>query len=97
MHQMTTSKDRRANPRQSTLKKAIIEFSGAAKTAASSCTDWNVSEVGACIGVICQRDIPDQFNLVMPNDHSRRACRVVWRKQKQNRISIRLGVAFQFQ
>jgi hypothetical protein len=81
----------RAKPRQSALSKAVIEFSGAA----TSCTVWNVSEIGACIGIICQRTIPDHFNLIIPRDRSRHTCRVIWRKHKQSRISIRLGVAFQ--
>ena len=99
MHQEITSRGSRANPRQPALKKAVIEFNGAAGAVATSCTVRNLSETGACIGAIAPPGIPDHFDLVMPNDDSRRACRVVWRKSKQNqtqnRTSIQLGVAFQ--
>jgi hypothetical protein len=82
----------RANPRQRVLKKGVIEFNGAADI---SCTVWNVSKSGACVAVISPPGIPDYFDLVMLSDYSRRACRVAWRKLKQDRTSIWLGVVFQ--
>ena len=87
--------DRRTAPRQQALIKAIIEAGGVARAVVTSCTVWNIPAIGACVGVICQHNIPDQFNLIIPKDNSRHTCRVIWRKQKQNRISLRLGVTFQ--
>ena len=82
----------RANPRQRVLKKAAIEFNGETGAVSINCTVWNISKTGACLSVISSPGIPDFFDLVMPSDYSRRACRVVWRKLKKNRTSIWLGV-----
>jgi hypothetical protein len=48
----------------------------------------NVSETGAALEVVTPLYIPDRFTLFVQSDQTKRACRVVWRKQK------RIGVTF---
>lgn len=83
----------RGTARERLLKKGVIEFAGAVGTTNVNCTVWNISEAGARLTIITPPGIPDYFDLVM--DHSRRACRVVWRRLKRDRTSIQLGVAFE--
>ena len=89
----TAMAERRINPRERALKKAVIEFQGTAGAAAISCTVWNISKAGACLTVISEPVIPDYFDLVMSG--ARRPCRVMWRKSKQKGASTWLGVDFQ--
>jgi hypothetical protein len=76
---------RRSAQRRRILKAGSIEFGGGA----FDCTVRNLSDTGAALQVITPLFIPDRFLLVVRADHWKRACHVVWRKQK------RLGVAFE--
>jgi hypothetical protein len=70
--------------RRRVLKAGSIEFGGGE----FECTIRNVSETGAALEVITPLYIPDRFTLVVQSEESKRACRVIWRKQK------RIGVTF---
>jgi PilZ domain len=70
--------------RRRVLKAGSIEFGGGE----FECTIRNVSETGAALEVITPLYIPDRFTLVVRSEESKRACRVIWRKQK------RIGVTF---
>jgi hypothetical protein len=66
------------------LKAGSIEFGGGE----FECTIRNVSETGAALEVMTPLYIPDRFTLVVQSEQSKRACRVIWRKQR------RIGVTF---
>jgi hypothetical protein len=70
--------------RRRVLKAGSIEFGGEE----FECTIRNVSETGAALEVMTPLYIPDRFTLVVQSEQSKRACRVIWRKQK------RIGVTF---
>jgi hypothetical protein len=70
--------------RRRVLKAGSIEFGGGE----FECTIRNLSETGAALEVMTPLYIPDRFTLVFQSEESKRACRVVWRKQK------RIGVTF---
>lgn len=74
----------RAALRHRVLKSGSIEFHGGV----IDCLIRNISETGAALEVASPVGIPETFNLVISGDHSRRACKVAWRKDK------RIGVAF---
>ena len=76
--------EHRSAPRHRVLKAGTIEFRGAG----IDCTVRNLSETGAALEVASPLGIPAEFDLVVMAEHSRRHCRVVWRKEK------RIGVAF---
>jgi len=77
--------DRRAAPRIRTLKGAKIIWPNGAPV---SCVVRNLSESGASLEAYAPV-LQNTFDLVFDLDHSRRSCRVVWRKEP------RLGVKFQ--
>jgi hypothetical protein len=52
------------------------------------CTVRNLSPLGACLQVASTLGIPERFDVLFDADHSVRACRVVWHKERQ------LGVEF---
>lgn len=74
----------RAALRHRVLKSGSIEFNGGV----IDCLVRNISETGAALEVASPLGIPETFNLVISGDHSSRACKVAWRKDK------RIGVAF---
>ena len=74
----------RAALRHRVLKSGSIEFHGGV----IDCLVRNISETGAALEVASPLGIPETFNLVISGDHSSRACKVAWRKDK------RIGVAF---
>jgi hypothetical protein len=76
--------DKRANPRHHVLKTGTIEFGGAT----IDCSVRNVSHAGAALNVASPVGIPENFNLIVPSDKLRFACRVIYRKEK------RIGIAF---
>ena len=76
--------DKRAAPRQRTLKAGTIEFRGGG----IDCTVRNLSETGAALEVVSPLGIPDQFNLVLTGDHSRFSCRVVWRTESRTGVTF---------
>jgi hypothetical protein len=75
----------RIAPRRRVFKAGSIQCGGGA----IDCTVRNLSETGAALEVVTPLFIPDRFTLFVQADHSKRACRVVWRKEK------RMGVKFE--
>jgi hypothetical protein len=75
----------RIAPRHRVMKPAKIEYGGI-KT---PCTIRDLSVTGAALEVSELGKIPATFNLIMPEDRLKLACRVVWRRD------YRLGVAFE--
>lgn len=77
--------ERRKVQRRKTLKAGLISFNRAGGV---DCRVRNLSLSGACLEVVSQMGIPDDFVLVVDVDHMRAPCHVVWR------TANRLGVAF---
>jgi hypothetical protein len=77
--------ERRKLPRHRTLKAGLIAFNRAATI---ECRVRNLSQIGACLDVVSQVGIPDEFVLVVEHDQLKKKCRVIWRKPS------RLGVEF---
>jgi PilZ domain len=71
-------------PRRRILKAGSIECGGEV----IDCNVRNLSETGAALDVLSPLYIPDRFTLVVRTDQLKRACHVIWRKEK------RIGVAF---
>ncbi|OIQ63256.1 PilZ domain protein [mine drainage metagenome] len=74
----------RVAQRRRMLKAGTIEFGGGG----IDCTVRNLSETGAALEVVTPLFIPDRFTLFVRSDRLKRACHIVWRKEK------RIGVAF---
>jgi hypothetical protein len=74
---------RRAAARSRTLKGAQITWPAGSRI---KCIVRNLSETGANIEV--HSVVPGTFDLIFDGDQSRRACRIVWRKE------TRIGVKF---
>lgn len=72
--------------RKRTLKAGTIAFN---QDGGVSCVVRNLSEGGACLDVASQIGIPNDFTLVIPNEHLRRASRIAWRH------GTLIGAAFQ--
>jgi len=66
------------------MKPAKIEHGGYK----IACTVRDLSITGAALEVSDQREIPETFTLIMPDDGLRLPCHVVWRRD------YRIGVAF---
>lgn len=77
--------EKRANPRQRTLKGARIVFND--KSSTLDCVVRNLSEGGARLKVASVVGIPDSFSLRFEDGRSFE-CRVVWRRGEE------LGVEF---
>ena len=77
--------ERRTDRRGRVLKAGKIVFGGGALI---NCVVRNLSDKGACLEVVSPVGIPDDFELVFDNDHSRRGCKVAWRSEH------RVGVQF---
>jgi hypothetical protein len=77
--------NRRESARQRVLKCGSIAFGQGAEI---DCAIRNMTRSGACLLVESPIGIPDQFELFLSADKSRRQCRVVWRSADQ------IGVAF---
>jgi hypothetical protein len=77
--------ERRKLPRHRTLKAGLIAFNRAATI---ECRVRNLSKIGACLDVVSQVGIPDEFMLVVEHEQLKKKCRVIWRKPN------RLGVEF---
>lgn len=67
------------------LKAGAIDFSSGG---AISCIVKNLSVTGAALEVASPLDIPGRFTLIVQTEQLRRACHVVWRKER------RIGVTF---
>lgn len=76
-------KDNRAAPRHRTFKGGRISQEG---FSVLDCVIRNISATGACVEVVNQKSIPDEFELVITQDNAVRRCRVVWRAG--NRIGV---------
>jgi hypothetical protein len=74
----------RIAPRHRVMKPAKIEYGGYK----IACTVRDLSITGAALEVSDQREIPETFTLIMPDDGLRLPCHVVWRRD------YRIGVAF---
>jgi hypothetical protein len=77
--------ERRKLPRHRTLKAGSISFN---RAGGIDCRVRNLSPLGACLEVVSQFGIPDDFTLVVESEHLRQHCRVIWRTPR------RLGVEF---
>ena len=84
MHEMGTQ-ERRKVQRHRTLKAGSIRFNSGAGI---DCRVRNLSPAGACLGVASQVGIPEDFVLVIENDHLKQPCHVIWRN------AASLGVEF---
>jgi hypothetical protein len=78
------SNEHRVAPRHKVVKAGTIEFGGGG----IDCTVRNLSASGAALDVVSPVGIPERFTLVISADGHRKACQVVWRKEK------RIGVTF---
>jgi hypothetical protein len=80
-----TMTEHRKTQRRRVLKAGTISIN---RTAGIDCTVRNLSNAGACLDVASPLGIPDDFELVIGEDHSQQPCHVVWRSDK------RIGIAF---
>ena len=76
--------EQRIAPRHRVLKAGTIEFSGDALP----CTVRNLSATGAALEINTPLWFPDRFVLVIASEGLRKACHIVWRREK------RIGIAF---
>lgn len=72
--------------RRRVLKPASISIN---RTGGIDCTVRNLSETGACLDVVSPLGIPDDFDLVIGEDHNHHLCHVIWRSEKRIGISFR--------
>ena len=77
--------ERRKVLRHRTLKAGVISFN---RAGIIDCRVRNLSPAGACLEVASQSGIPNEFVLVIENDHLKQPCHVIWR------TATRLGVLF---
>jgi hypothetical protein len=77
--------ERRKVHRHRTLKAGSISFN---RAAGIDCRVRNLSPAGACLEVVSQVGIPDDFMLVIEIDHLKAPCHVIWR------TATRMGVEF---
>ncbi len=77
--------ERRKVQRHRTLKAGNITFN---RAAGIDCRVRNLSPAGACLEVVSQVGIPDEFMLVIETDHLKTPCHVIWR------TATRMGVEF---
>ncbi len=76
--------EKRTMPRHRVFKAGTIAFRGGTV----DCTVRNLSDAGAALEVASPFGIPQDMTLIVPVDHRKHRCHVVWRKEK------RIGVAF---
>lgn len=79
--------DRRKHQRLRTLKAGKIVFNR--RLNVIDCVVRNMSEGGACLQVDGTDWLPEKFDLTIPIDGLKRACRLCWKS------ADRVGVAFQ--
>jgi hypothetical protein len=77
--------EKRKTVRHRVLKAGLIAFN---RAGGISCMVRNLSSDGACLEVATPLGIPDDFTLVIENDHMKRSCHVMWRTNQ------RIGVTF---
>ncbi len=78
--------ERRKIQRHRVLKAGSIGFN---RAAGISCRVRNLSTAGACLDIASPFGIPEDFVLMIENDHLHQPCHVIWR------IGNRMGVEFQ--
>ena len=71
--------------RRRVLKRGTISLN---RGGVIDCTVRNSSTTGACLEVASQLGIPDDFILMIKDDHDQHPCLVAWRSEK------RIGVTF---
>ena len=77
-------RDQRRESRQRTFKAAKVSLEG---FAILDCVVQNISSTGACLQVVSQKSVPDEFELIITRDNSVKFCRIAWRKG--NNIGVR--------
>lgn len=77
--------ERRKVQRHRIFKAGSIAFNRAGSI---DCRVRNLSPIGACLEVASQIGIPDDFVLLIENEHLKQPCHVIWR------LDGRLGVEF---
>jgi hypothetical protein len=77
--------EKRKLQRHRTLKAGSISFN---RTGGIDCRVRNLSPAGACLEVVSQVGIPDEFVLVIDVDRLKQPCHVIWR------TATRMGVEF---
>jgi hypothetical protein len=82
----TTIAEKRGHQRHRVFKAGKIGFN---RGSVIDCLVRNVSESGALLQVVTPLGIPDRFDLMIEGEKAPRACRIMWRKERQ------IGVAFQ--
>jgi hypothetical protein len=81
--------ERRKILRHRTLKAGSI--GGFNRDSGIDCRVRNLSPAGACLEVASQVGIPDDFVLVIENDHLQQPCHVIWRTATRLGIEFRAG------
>jgi hypothetical protein len=81
---MTMTEHRKVQ-RHRVLKAGTISIN---RTGGIDCTVRNLSDAGACLDVVSPLGIPDDFDLVIGEEHGEHPCHVIWRTDK------RIGIAF---
>ncbi len=72
--------------RRRVLKRGTISLN---RGGVIDCTVRNSSTTGACLEVASQLGIPDDFILMIKDDHDQHPCHVAWGRSEK-----RIGVAF---
>lgn len=78
---MTIMTERRSSPRMRTFWKGVILYPGGLRSI--ECTVRNFSEQGVRLDCGAVRDVPDHFDLKIPQKAAVFACQVVWRKDNE--------------
>lgn len=78
--------DKRQTQRRRVLKAGTISIN---RAGGIDCTVRNLSNAGACLDVVSLLGIPDEFDLVIAEDHSQHPCHVIWRSGKRIGIEFR--------
>ena len=81
-----STNEHRVAARHRVLKAGTIAFGGGGGI---SCVVRNLSASGAALDVTSPLGIPQQFDLIVEQDHSTHHCRMVWRTER------RIGVTFE--
>lgn len=80
------SEDRRAKPRQRTLKGGRIAFGHGSRTI--DCQIRNMTDTGAKLTFTSTIGVPDEFDLLVPSDQRAIGAKAVWRTGRD------IGIAF---
>jgi hypothetical protein len=72
------------------LKAGTIELNGGA----IDCVVRNISQTDAALEVNSLMGIPDEFNLLVPGDHTNRRCQVAWRRERRIGVALERSAAW---